>query len=379
MATTKRDYYEVLGLKRGAGEDEIKSAYRRLAKQYHPDMNPTDRKGAEERFKELSEAYEVLSDPRKRQVYDQYGHEAASQNFGPGGFNFGRDFTHAEDLRDIFGNLFGGGGDFSGEGLIDMIFGGRGGRRRGSGRRGHDIRIRLRLTLEEVAGGLEQELRFTRYEKCEACNGRGGKDLVTCPECRGHGQVQSVARTIFGQMMQVNTCPQCQGAGKAVKEVCPTCQGAGRVRRERALKVRIPSGVTSEMTLPLHGEGHWGPSGSGDVLLEFEEKPHALFTRVGNNIVFELPVSPATAALGAEVEVPVLGGRRTIRIPAGIQSGQAVRVRGAGVKSVDGDRGDLLVRVAVVVPARLSNRERELYRELQRNPSEPLPGPRKAE
>jgi len=380
MATTKRDYYEVLGVKRDAGLDEIKTAYRRLAKQYHPDMNPGNRKESEERFKELSEAYEVLSDTRKRQVYDQYGHEAASQNFGPGGFNFGRDFTHVDDLRDIFGGVFGGSfGDFTGEGLMDMIFGGRTGRRRTGRARGHDIRIQLRLTLEEIANGTEKELRFARYEKCETCNGKGGKDLVTCPDCRGQGQVQSVARTIFGQMMQVSACPRCGGAGRTVKEPCPTCQGAGRVRRDRVLKVRVPSGVSQDTALPLHGEGHWGPSGSGDVRLEFEEKPHELFTRVEDNVVFELPITPAQAALGAELEVPVLGGRRTIKIPAGIQHGQAIRVRGAGVKGLDGNRGDLLIRVAIVVPDRLSSRERELYRELQRNPGEPPPGPRKVE
>jgi molecular chaperone DnaJ len=379
MAATKRDYYDVLGVSKTASVDEIKSAYRKLAKEYHPDMNPNDRKAAEEKFKELSEAYEVLSDAKKRQVYDQYGHEAANRNFGPGGFDFRRDFTHTSDLRDIFGDIFAGaGGEPEGGGLFDLLFGGGGGRGRGGPSRGRDIHIRLRLSLNEIALGTEKELRFSRFERCTTCNGRGGKDVMTCTQCRGHGQVQTVARSVFGQMVQVTTCPRCHGSGQVVKVVCPTCSGEGRVRRERVLKARIPAGVSAENFMPIHDEGHWGPGGSGDVRLEFEEKEDALFTRVGDDIIIELPLTPALAALGTELDVPTLEGSKKVRIPAGIQHGQVVRLRNAGIKHLDGGRGDELVRVVIRVPDRLSNREKELYRELAKAQGDAQPEPRKA-
>jgi molecular chaperone DnaJ len=380
MAATKRDYYEVLGVSKTASIDEIKSAYRKLAKEYHPDMNPNDRKAAEEKFKELSEAYEVLSDAKKRQVYDQFGHEAANQNFGPGGFDFRRDFTHTADLHDIFGDFFSRSGDEAeGPGLFDLLFGGGGGGRgRGGPARGRDIHIRLRLSLDEIALGTEKELKFSRFEKCPTCNGQGGKDVTTCSQCRGRGQVQSVTRSVFGQMVQVTPCPRCHGSGKTVKDVCPTCQGEGRVRRERVLKARIPAGVSGENFMPIHDEGHWGPGGSGDVRLEFEEKEHELFTRHGDDIIIELPLSPALAALGAELDLPTLEGRKRVKIPAGIQHGQVIRIRNAGIKHLDGGRGDELIRIVIRVPERLSNREKELYRELQKVQSEPEPEPRKA-
>jgi len=376
----KRDYYQVLGVQKSASIDEIKTAYRRLAKEYHPDMNPNDRKAAEEKFKELSEAYEVLSDPKKRQVYDQYGSEAANQNFGPGGFDFRRDFTHNEDLRDIFGDLLGGFGGGGGGSIFDTLFGGSpgGGRRESSGR-GRDISIRLRLSLEEIANGTEKELKFSRFEKCDTCNGKGGTDVTTCPQCRGRGEVQTMTRSIFGQMMQITTCPRCHGAGQIVKNVCPTCQGEGRVRHERTLKVRVPAGVSPENYLPIHDEGHWGPGGRGDVRLEFEEKEHPIFTRMGDDVMLELPVSPAMAALGTEVEVPTLDGRKKIKIPAGIQSGQVVRFRGGGIKHLDGGRGDELIRIVVLTPDHLSSRERDLYRELLQAQSPAQYEPRKSQ
>jgi molecular chaperone DnaJ len=379
VATTKRDYYEVLGIAKTASIDDIKSAYRKLAKEYHPDMNPNDRKAAEEKFKELSEAYEVLSDAKKRQVYDQYGHEAANQNFGPGGFDFRRDFTHTSDLRDIFGDIFGGGfGESEGGNLIDMLFGGTGrARGRRGPARGRDIHIRLRLTLEEIALGTEKELRFSRFEKCDTCNGRGGKDVTTCPQCRGKGQVQTVTRSVFGQMVQVTACPRCEGSGQSVKDVCTICDGEGRVRRERVMKVRIPAGVSSENFMPIHDEGHWSPGGNGDVRLEFEEKEHPLFARAGDDIIVELPMTPAAAALGLELEVPTLEGRKKIKIPAGIQHGHVIRIRNGGIKHLDGGRGDELIRVVIQVPERLSSREKDLYKELLKVQSEPPPEPRR--
>jgi len=379
MTATQRDYYEVLGVPRTASVDEIKSAYRKLAKEYHPDMNPNDRKAAEEKFKELSEAYEVLSDAKKRQVYDQYGHEAANRNFGPGGFDFRRDFTHTSDLRDIFGDIFSGGsGESEGGGLFDIMFGGGRGRGRGGPSRGRDIHIRLRLSLEEIALGTEKELRFSRFEKCATCNGLGGKDVMTCSQCRGQGQIQTVARSVFGQMVQVTACPRCRGSGQVVKDACSTCSGEGRVRRERVLKARIPAGVSAENFMPIHDEGHWGPGGSGDVRLEFEEKEDALFTRHGDDIVIELPLHPALAALGTEFDVPTLEGSKKVKIPAGIQHGQVIRIRNAGIKHLDGGRGDELIRVVIQIPDRLSNREKELYRELVKAQSGAQPAPKKA-
>ncbi|MEO0108305.1 MAG: DnaJ domain-containing protein, partial [candidate division WOR-3 bacterium] len=239
MTDTKRDYYEVLGVSRNASPEEIKSAYRRLAKEYHPDMNPGNRKEAEEKFKELSEAYEVLSDATKRSLYDQYGHEAANRNFGPGGFDFRRDFTHVNDLRDIFGDLLGGFADIGGGSIFDSLFGTPKSSPR-TDSRGRDIRIRLRLPLEEIALGTEKELRFSRFERCADCRGRGGKDIATCTQCAGRGEVQRVSRSVFGQMVQITVCPRCRGSGQAVKDICSTCQGQGRVRKERTLKVRIP-------------------------------------------------------------------------------------------------------------------------------------------
>lgn len=371
----RRDYYEVLGVSRNATEDEIRAAYRRLAKEYHPDMNPKDRKAAEEKFKELSEAYEVLSDPKKRELYDQFGHEAASQNFGPGGFDFRRHFTHVNDLRDIFGDIFGGLGDTGS--IFDTLFGGAQVRREAYDNRGGDIRIRLRLDLTEIALGTEKELKFSRMEKCGACNGRGGKDVTTCPQCRGQGQVRTMSRSFFGSVIQVTTCPRCRGQGQVVRDTCPTCQGEGRVRRERTLKVRIPAGVGNENYMPLHNEGHWGPGGAGDVRLEFEEKEHPLFTRRGNDIICELPITPAMAALGSEVEIPTLEGRKRIKIPAGIQHGEYIRLRNGGIKHLDGGRGDQLVRIVIAIPETLNEREKELYRALLREQSGKTIKPRK--
>lgn len=375
MATTKRDYYEVLGISRTSSVDDVKTAYRRLAKEYHPDMNPANRKEAEEKFKELSEAYEVLSDPKKRQLYDQYGHEAASQNFGPGGFDFRRDFTHVNDLRDIFGDLLSGGfGDFEGRSVVDLLFGGSArSTRRDAGGPGRDIHIRVRLSLEEIAQGVQKELTFSRFEKCDVCGGKGGKDRTACPQCRGAGEVRTISRSVFGQMVQVATCPRCHGTGQVVKDVCPKCEGAGRVRQERTLKVRIPAGVTPENYMPIHDEGHWGPGGTGDVRLEFEEKEHELFVRQGDDLVFELPITAAVAALGCEVELPTLEGKKKIKIPAGVQHGQVVRVRGAGIKHLDGGRGDQLIRIVIVIPDRLTNQEKELYKRLLDSAGVPKP------
>ncbi|MEO0010178.1 MAG: molecular chaperone DnaJ [candidate division WOR-3 bacterium] len=377
MPQTKRDYYEVLGVSRNATQEEIKAAYRRLAKQYHPDRNPENRKEAEEKFKELSEAYEVLADPEKRRLYDAYGHEGVSAQFGPSGFDFGRHFTHTEDLEDIFGDLLRG---FSGGGSIfDLLFGSESSRSVRHRSRGRDIVIKMRLSLEEIANGVTKEVTFSRFERCEDCGGIGGTGKTACGTCRGHGQVRRQTSSIFGQFVQITTCPDCGGTGEQVKNTCAKCDGEGRVRRSRTLKVKIPSGVNSQMPLVLEKEGHWGPGGAGDVIIEIEEKEHPYFIREGDDIMVEVPISIPVAVLGGKISVPTLSGNREVEIPAGISSGTVLRLRGMGLKRLRGGNGDLLVRVVVHIPKHLSSRERQLYKQLADAASEPVPEPRKPE
>ncbi len=375
MSTTRRDYYEVLGLQRGASADEVKAAYRRLAKEHHPDRNPDNRAEAEEKFKELSEAYEVLADAGKRRMYDTYGHEGVSRQFGPGGFDFRRDFTHVDDISDLFGDLLQGFGMAGGGGLFDLLVGGRPQSRRRT--RGGDIRIAVRLSLDEIANSVTKELSFNRFERCPECGGAGGKGRESCATCGGRGQVQRRASSFLGQFVQVQPCPDCGGAGERVKETCKVCSGVGRVRKPRTLKVRIPAGVSAGNYLPLHGEGHFGPGGNGDVLVQFEEKEHQLFRRQGDDIEVELPVGIPTAVMGGKLKVPTLGGEKELEVPAGTQSGTVLRIRGAGIKHLDGGVGDELVRVVIHVPRHLSREEKNLLKKLDESKSEPIPGARK--
>ncbi len=373
----KRDYYEILGVSKTATADEIKQAYRRLAKQYHPDMNPNDRKGAEEKFKELSEAYEALIDPNKRQLYDQYGHEGVSQRFSPGGFQW-QDFSHAEDLKDVFGDfdlssIFRG---IGGGSIFDLFTGGRE-TTRSRKARGHDIHIRIRLTLEETAEGTTKEISFSRFEKCESCKGAGGSGATTCPSCNGSGERKHVSRSMFGQFIQVSPCPECKGEGQVIKNKCSNCSGEGRVRVERTIKVNIPAGVQTGNYIPLRGEGHYGPGGRGNVIIEVEEKEHPLFVRSDDNIVLEAPISITTAMMGGDMEIPTLNGRKKIKVPAGIQSGEIIRVKGSGIKRMNGGHGDELVRIVVHIPKHLSNQEKQLLHEWERIRTESVPEPRK--
>ncbi len=378
MPVTKRDYYEVLGIARNASEDQIKQAYRKLAKQYHPDMNPENRKESEEKFKELSEAYEVLMDKNKRQLYDQYGHEGVSQRFGPSGFDFRRDFTHADDLRDIFGDFLRGFGDSESGSIFDLLFGGGGrGTQVRRAVRGRDIHVRFRMSLEEIAEGITKEISISRFEKCAECQGKGGKGTQTCSACKGRGESRRVSRSIFGQFVQVSPCPNCGGQGEVIKDTCTNCKGEGRIRIQRTIKVRIPAGVQTGNYLPLHGEGHYGPGGRGDVIIEIEEKNHSLFTRQNDDILLEVPISITTAALGGEIEVPTLNSKKKIKIASGIQPNATIRIKGAGIKHLDGGRGDQLVRITVHIPNKLSKREKELLQELGNSQSEPIPSPRK--
>jgi molecular chaperone DnaJ len=375
MATIRRDYYEVLGIKRGCSQDEVKSAYRKLAKEHHPDCNPDNRAEAEEKFKELSEAYEVLADADKRRLYDSYGHEGVSQKFGPGGFDFRRDFTHVDDISDLFGDLLQGFGVGGGGGLFDLLVGGRPQSRRRA--RGGDIRISVRLSLEEIADSVTKELSFHRFERCPECAGAGGKGKESCGTCGGRGQVQRRSSSFLGQFVQVQPCPDCGGAGERVKETCKVCSGEGRVKKPRTLKVRIPAGVSAGNYLPLHGEGHFGPGGSGDVLVQFEEREHQLFLRQGDDIVIEVPVSISTAVLGGKLKVPTLSGEKELEVEAGTSSGTVLRIRGAGIKHLDGGVGDQLVRIVIHVPKRLSRDEKNLLKKLDETKSEETPGPRK--
>ena len=361
----KRDYYEVLGLGRDAGEGDIKSAYRNLALKYHPDRNQGD-SAAEEKFKEASEAYEVLSDAEKKAAYDRFGHAGIEGNFGSGGFQWS-DFSHAGDFQDIFGDIF------------DSFFGGSG-RRRSRGPagppQGRDLKIKVALTLEEIAEGVEKKIALTRLQRCGACDGSGaasGASRETCGTCGGQGQVQQVARTLFGQSMTVTDCPTCQGEGQLISDPCHECRGEGRERGQTTLTVRIPAGVQEGNYIPLRGQGEVGPRGgpSGDCLVFIEEEEHDYFTRDGNHVIYQLPLGFGQAALGAEVEVPTLEGKAMLKIPAGTQTGRVFRMNGKGIPDVNGRGvGDQLVQAVLWTPQDLNRRERELFAELAELESE---------
>ncbi len=346
----KRDYYEVLGVSRDASVDEIKKAYRKLARQYHPDANPDD-PDAEEKFKEISEAYVVLCDPEKRANYDRFGH-AGADGQGFGGFNG-----------------FGGFGDFGGiEDILEMFFSG-GGRRRTGPERGADIRIDMEITLKEAAFGLEREIKVPRTETCSTCGGSGaaaGSNPKTCTTCNGAGQVQFVQSTPFGRIVQSRTCDQCRGSGRVIEKPCPTCRAAGQTRKTRNIKVKVPPGVDNGSRLRLAGEGEAGTRGGppGDLYVYIHVKPHRIFKRNGNDLICEVPISFVQAALGDELEVPTLEGKATIKIPEGTQTGTVFRMRGKGVPRVDGfGRGDQHVRVKVVTPTKLSDKQKELLKD----------------
>ncbi len=341
----KRDYYEVLGVPRDADEDTIKKAYRKLAVKYHPDKNPGD-KAAEEAFKELGEAYEALSDPQRRAAYDQYGHAAfdprtrAGRGFGSGGFH---------DPFEIFREVFGGGGS-----IFDEFFGSR--QDPTQPQRGDDLRYDMEISFEEAALGCEKEITLTKGEKCETCEGSGveaGSRTKACPTCHGRGQVIS-ARGIFSI---AQTCPNCQGAGRVIEKPCKSCHGAGRRDKSSKIKLRIPAGVDTGSRLRSGGNGEAGLRGGppGDLYVVLHIKPHEIFKRDGDDLLCEVPVSVVQAALGAEIEVPTLNGRASIKIPAGTQPGTMFRLKGKGVKNVQGyGHGDLHVRVDVEVPTHLT-------------------------
>ncbi|HCK12145.1 MAG: molecular chaperone DnaJ [Gemmatimonadetes bacterium] len=359
-----RDYYEVLGLERGASEDDIKKSYRKLALKYHPDRNPGDEQ-AEASFKEAAEAYEVLSDAQKRRTYDQFGHQGLGGPFASGGFKWS-DFSHAGDFDDIFSNL----DDIFGGGIFGDIFGGGRGRRRSGPQQGEDLRITLPLTLEEIATGTEKKIKMTRLDRCDDCTGSGakaGSQTTTCDVCGGTGQVRQATRSLFGQFVNVTVCPKCQGEGSMIQEPCPRCGGEGRSEKQVSLTVNIPAGVAEGQYIPRKGEGNvgrrGGPSGMCQVFIQ--EVEHDQFERHNNDVVYDLPVSFAQAALGAEIEVPTLGGKAKMKVPAGTQSSKIFRLRGKGIQDVNGyGRGDQLVRVVVWTPTKLNKEEQAIFREL---------------
>jgi len=350
----KRDYYEVLGVERPAGEEEIKKAYRKLALKYHPDKNPGD-KAAEEKFKELGEAYEVLCDAQKRAAYDQYGHAAFDPRAraGAGAWGAGDGFGGFHDPYEIFREVFGG------SSIFESLFGG--GREDPTRpQRGNDLRYDLEVTLEEAARGCERELALTKAERCDACDGSGaerGSKLRTCGACGGHGQV--VASRGFISIRQ--TCPQCGGAGRVIERPCRVCQGAGLRERPTKVKIKVPAGVDHGTRLRSVGNGEAGARGgpSGDLYVVLHVKPHDIFQRDGDDLLCEVPISFVQAALGAEIDVPTLEGQAPIRIPPSTQTGTVFRLKGKGIRNVQGyGQGDLHVRVVVEVPARLNSAQR---------------------
>lgn len=340
---TKRDYYEVLGVERSASQEEIKKAYRKMAVQCHPDKNPGD-KSAEEKFKELGEAYEVLCEPQKRAAYDQYGHAAFDRRAG----GFGRT-AGFHDPFEVFREVFGGGG------IFEDLFGGVS-QDPSQPQRGDDLRYDMEITFEEAARGCEKEITVTKPERCDACQGSGaepGSKARTCPTCGGRGQVIS-SRGIFSI---AQTCPQCQGAGRILDRPCKTCRGQGRRERTSKIKLRIPAGVdtASRLRSAGNGEAGWRGGPSGDLYVVIHVKPHEIFQRDGDDLLCEVPVSFVQAALGAEIDVPTLDGRSSVKIPAGTQPGTMFRLKGKGVKNIQGyGHGDLHVRINVEVPTRLS-------------------------
>ena len=359
----KRDYYEVLGVQKGASAEEIKKAYRKLAVKYHPDKNPGN-KEAEEKFKEAAEAYSVLSDETKKARYDQFGH-AGVDGAGPdfsGGFG---------NLNDILNDLFGGGfGGFSGFGGFGGGFGG--GQRQQRVHRGRDIRVRVKLTLEEIAHGVEKEISIEKSVPCPDCGGRGAKnssDVKTCPACNGTGQVQRVVNSFLGQTVTYSTCQQCGGEGKIISNPCRTCNGTGLVRQRETIKVKIPAGVEAGMQLTIQGEGHAAKNNgiNGDLLVVIEEQEHKDLKREGNNLFYTKVVSITDAILGADVEVPCVDGTVKVKVEPGTQSGTVVRLRGKGLPTVNGygGVGDLYVKIAVWIPKKLNRDEKEIVESLR--------------
>ena len=370
---TKRDYYEVLGINRGASTEEIKKAYRKLALQFHPDRNPGS-KEAEEQFKEATEAYEVLRDKEKRARYDQFGHAgisgAGAEAWGgfPGGF----------DLSDALRAFM---RDFGGFGGFEDLFGTTSRRRRGPRViRGNDLQVKLRLSLQEVSHGAKKRIKVTKMNTCSRCNGSGaksGSSRETCSTCRGTGELRQVSRSLFGQFVNITTCPSCNGQGTVIKEACPLCKGEGRVKGSKSVEVMIPAGVATGNYITLEGQGDIGPRGGlpGDLIILIEELEDEIFERHGYDILCDLPVSFSQLALGAKIEIPTLDGKAALKIPPGTHSHKVFRLKGKGIPHIHSSaRGDQLVRLIAWTPQNLSKEEREIFDQLEERIKNKPPG-----
>lgn len=353
MAEQKRDYYEVLGVSRGASEDEIKKAYKKMARKYHPDLNPGD-KTAEEKFKEVNEAYEVLSDADKKARYDQYGHAGVDPNFGAGGFGGGFDGSFDfGDLGDIFGSFFGGG------------FGG--GRRTNPNapQRGESIRMSIAINFEEAAFGCEKAVTVERYETCDTCHGNGcapGTSPEVCPDCHGTGTVQVRRQTPMGVFATSSPCPKCGGKGRIIHQPCKDCRGSGMVRKKKTIQASIPAGIDNGQTISIRGQGNAGKNGgpAGDLLITITVRPHELFRREGTSVLCEAPITFTQAVLGAELEIPTIDGKVKYTLPEGTQSGTTFRLKGKGIPSINGrGRGDQYVTVYIETPKNLNKEQKE--------------------
>jgi len=365
----KRDYYDILGIPRNANTEEVKKAYRKNAIKFHPDKNPGD-KAAEEKFKEAAEAYEVLSNPEKKQRYDQYGHAANPSS--PNGGGYGGGSMNMDDIFSQFGDIFGGGGSF---------FGGQGGRGGRRVARGSNLRIKVKLTLEEIANGAEKKIKVNKQIVCKTCDGSGAKDsssFHTCNTCGGSGSVHRVTNTILGQMQTTATCPTCNGEGSQITSKCSVCHGDGIVRGEETITINIPAGVSEGMQLSMSGKGNAAPRGGvpGDLIILIEEIPHDSLKREGNNLIYDLHISLIDASLGANVEVPTIDGKAKIKIEAGTQGGKILRLKNKGVPEVNSyHKGDQLIYVNIWTPKVLSASERALLEKLQDSPNfKPQPG-----
>lgn len=368
---SKRDYYEILGLQKTSSKDEIKSSYRKLALQFHPDRNPDD-KSAEGKFKEATEAYEVLSDEVKRKRYDQFGHQ---------GLKSGQDFHNYQNVNDIFSSF----GDFFGQSrgqsgatgtIFDDIFGfggARGGQQRTMGEPGSDLKIRLPLTMEEIAKGAEKTLKIKSWRACNTCNGSGAKSgsgQATCSSCNGAGEIRQVSRSVFGQFVNISACNICGGSGKIIKDKCGDCNGEGRVRGESTIRVNSPAGVTEGNYIPIRGQGNAGRRGgqAGDVIVVIEEIEHEYFMREGDDVIYDLTISYPDAALGGEVEIPTLEGKSMLKIEAGTQPGTLLKMRDKGIPHLNSyGKGDQIVRLNIFVPTKLTAKERVILKDLSKS------------
>ncbi|MGE5847555.1 MAG: molecular chaperone DnaJ [Ignavibacteria bacterium] len=361
----KRDYYEILGVNRNASKEELRKAYRKLAMQYHPDRNPNN-KDAEEKFKEAAEAYEVLNDDEKKSRYDRFGHE------GMRGGGYSPGFNDVNDIFSHFSDIFGG------SSIFDDFFGGSQrtrSRKRTSGTPGSDLRITLKLTLEEIAAGVAKKVKVKKQIKCDKCGGSGaepGSSTKTCPVCQGTGEVKSVSRSVFGQFVNITQCNNCNGEGVVVDVPCKRCLGEGRITDESTVKINVPPGVHEGSYMTLRGEGNAGKRNgpAGDIIVVFQELPHEYFVRDGDDIVYDLYISFPDAALGVEVEVPTLTGKALLKIDPGTAPGKLLKMRDKGIRHLNqGGSGDQIVKVNVEIPKKLSSKEKELLKELAQSPN----------